>query len=146
MGLLFRYANSLCYKRDNAMKTYIYLASPYTAFKEDANYDEELMQERYDAVVRCYHKLVSAGLTIFCPIAMTRKIDCLNKDLYGDRIPTSFWYEFDKPFIQFASQLFVLKLPGWRDSEGLFKEIDIATARKIPVTYLEFIPFDENCP
>ena len=119
------------------MKTYIYLASPYTALRDDGSYDDVLMQERYDAVLQCFQKLVSAGLTVYCPIAMTHSIDCLNRNLHGKRIAPNIWYEFDKPFMQHASQLFVLKLPGWEKSEGLQEEVKTAIARKIPIVYLE---------
>ncbi len=119
------------------MKSYIYLASPYTAYKEDGSYDNDLMRERYEAVNDCFHSLVAAGLTIFCPIAMTHHIDCMNIDVYGKRIDPSFWYEFDKPFIQHASQLFILKLAGWEDSAGLQDEIKTGIDRKIPIVYLE---------
>ncbi len=119
------------------MKTYIYLASPYTAHRDDGSYDDVLMQERYEAVVRCFQGLLGSGLTVFCPIAMTHAADCLYRNLHGNRMSPKFWYEFDKPFLQNASQLFVLKLPGWEESEGLEKEIAIALDRKLPIVYLE---------
>ncbi len=120
-------------------KSYIYLASPYTALREDNTYDDILMQERYTAVTECFQKLVAAGLIVYCPITMSHHIDCLHRNLHGNRMPPEFWYEFDKPFIQHASQLFILKLPGWEESKGLKDEIETAKDRHIPVTYLEFI-------
>lgn len=119
-------------------KSYIYLASPYTALRADETYDDILMQERYTAVTECFQKLVGAGLIIYCPITMTHHIDCLHRNLHGNRMPPSFWYEFDKPFLQAASQLFVLKLPGWEDSKGLQEEIKTAKGRNLSITYLEF--------
>ena len=119
------------------MKTYIYLASPYTALRDDGSYDDVLMAERHRAVLSCFESLLSAGLVVFCPIAMTHQADCLHQGLTGSRIPPKFWYEFDKPFIQHASQLYVLKLPGWEKSEGLQEEIKTAIVRKLPIVYLE---------
>lgn len=119
------------------MKTYIYLASPYTAYREDGSFDEALMDYRYLQVVECFHKLVGAGLIVYCPIAMTHRIDCMNSERYGTPISPDFWYEFDKPFIQNASMLFVLKLNGWTQSKGLREEIETARARNIPIVYLE---------
>ena len=119
------------------MKSYIYLASPYTALRDDGSYDDVLMQERYDTVVSCFQNLCASGLIVYCPIAMTHRVDCLYRDLNGTRMPPKFWYEFDKPFIQHASQLFVLKLPGWEKSEGLSEEIKTAIVRKLPIVYLE---------
>lgn len=125
------------------MKTYIYLASPYTAHKEDGSFDEDLMDYRYLQVAECFHKLVGAGLIVYCPIAMTHRIDCMNSERYGTPISPDFWYEFDKPFIQNASQLYVLKLPGWENSKGLQEEIKTALDRNLPIVYLEFIPTRE---
>ena len=116
------------------MKTYIYLASPYIAFRADGSLDAVLMCERHMAVTICFTHLVLAGLIVYCPITMTHPID-VKHNLGG-----KFWYEFDKPFIQYASQLFILKLPGWEESEGLQEELKTALARKIPITYLEFNP------
>ena len=92
------------------------------------------MCKRHAAVSECFTNLVLAGLIVYCPITMTHPID-IKRNLGGE-----FWYEFDKPFLQFASQLFILKLPGWEESKGVQAEIKTALARKIPITYLEFIP------
>ncbi len=126
------------------MKSYIYLASPYTALCVDGTYDDILMQERYTAVTECFQKLVAAGLTVYCPITMSHHIDCMHRNLHGNRMPPAFWYEFDKPFIQYASQLFVLKLPGWEDSKGLQAEIKTAAGRNLTTVYLEHIPTHET--
>ncbi len=127
------------------MKTYIYLACPYTALRDDGSYDDVLMQERHRAVLTCFESLLSAGLVVFCPIAMTHQADCLHSGLTGNRFSPKFWYEFDKPFIQHASQLFILKLPGWEKSEGMQEEIKTAIVRKIPIVYLEFHPTSAHC-
>lgn len=120
------------------MKSYIYLTSPYTAFRADGTYDDILMQERYIAVTECFQKLVAAGLVIFCPITMTHHIDCMHRNLHGSRMKPSFWYEFDKPFLQAASQLFVLKLLGWKESKGLQEEVETAKGRNLSIVYLEY--------
>ena len=122
------------------MKSYTYLASPYTAYRDDGSYDDILMQERYTAVTECFQKLVAAGLSVFCPITMTHHIDCMHRNLHGNRMSPEFWYEFDKPFMQYASQLYILKLPGWEKSDGLNREIKTAVGRNIPVFYLEYNP------
>ena len=122
------------------MKSYFYLASPYTALHDDGTYDDILMQERYTAVTECFQKLVAAGLSVYCPITMTHHIDCMHRNLHGNRIPNEFWNGFHKPFLQYTSQLYVLKLPGWEGSEGVTKEIKTAKGRNLPITYLEHIP------
>ncbi len=114
------------------MKSYIYLASPYTAHAPGGAFDEDLMEDRYQDAFDCYTNLIAAGLIVYCPVVSTGLVD----KLFGRRNP-SFWYEFDKPFIQYASMLFVLKLAGWEESEGVTKEIENARARNIPVVFLE---------
>ncbi len=126
------------------MRSYIYLASPYTALRDDGSYDDILMQERYTAVTECFQRLVSAGLIVYCPITMTHHIDCMHRNLHGERIKPDFWYEFDKPFMQYAFQLYVLKLPGWEKSEGLQREIKTAVGRNLPIIYLEYHPIEER--
>ena len=120
------------------MKTYIYLASPYTALRDDGSYDDVLMAERHRAVLTCFESLLSAGLIVYCPITMTYQADCLHNSITGNRFDPKSWYEFDNPFMQHASQLFVLKLPGWEKSEGVSGEIKTAIARKLPIVYLEY--------
>ncbi len=114
------------------MKSYIYLASPYTAYNEGGGMDEVLMEERWQEVFDCYTNLIAAGLIVYCPIVATHEVD----KLLGRR-KASFWYEFDKPFIQYASMLFILKLPGWENSEGVTREIETCRKRNIPVVFLE---------
>ena len=116
------------------MKSYIYLACPYTAYKADGSLDEDLMEERYQNVLNCFASLIKAGLVVFCPIAMTHTADQMNNRMYPN-----FWYEFDKAFIQNMSQLFILKLQGWEKSIGLQEEIKTAIERRVPITYLEYI-------
>ncbi|KKL82111.1 hypothetical protein LCGC14_1988020 [marine sediment metagenome] len=120
------------------MKTYIYLASPYTALRADGSLDDVLMAERHRAVSECFTNLVKAGLVVYCPITMTHPVDVISGGLGAP-----FWYEFGKPFLQHMAMLFILKLPGWEKSEGLEEEIKVAIARKVPIVYLEFAPTSE---
>ena len=114
------------------MKTYIYLASPYTARAPDKSLDEELMTARYIRTLKCYSHLLKSGLVVFCPIVMTHEAD-----KHMGRASPEFWYEFNKPFLQHMSAIFVLKLAGWEESEGVKKETGIALSRQVPIFYLE---------
>ncbi len=114
------------------MKSYIYLASPYTAYTDEGKWDKDLVERRCDLVFGCYVNLIAAGLIVYCPIVSTSKAD----KMLG-RFTPEFWYEFDKPFLQYASMLFVLKLPGWEESKGVTGEIAICKKRNIPIVFLE---------
>ncbi len=114
------------------MKTYIYLASPYTAVDSEGALDEELMTSRYLRTLKCYSHLLKSGLVVFCPIVMTHEAD-----KHMGRARPEFWYEFDKPFLQHMGAMFVLKLPGWEDSKGVKMETDVASSRQVSIFYLE---------
>ena len=120
------------------MKSYIYLASPYTAFRDDGSFDDTLMEERHRMITQCYYNLLAAGMVVYSPITMTYSAELIHRGIHGTWMNPKFWYEFDKPFLQHASQLFVLTLPGWKNSTGVTEEIEIAKGRNMPIVYLEF--------
>lgn len=113
------------------MTNYIYLASPYTAYNLDGSFDEALMTKRYEAVMQVTAHLAASGLTVYSPIAMSHSMD-----KYLGRMHPDFWYEFDGPMLESASQLFVLCLNGWRNSQGIKAEIARATTMEIPILKL----------
>lgn len=101
----------------------IYLASPYTSP------NKALVEERYNLVCEVASRLMSRGYHIFSPIAHTHAIArCGN-------LPTdyAFWEEYDRKFLSVCGELWVLTLPGWKESKGVRAEIRIAGDLRTPI-------------
>jgi len=95
----------------------IYLASPYS------HLDPAIREARFRAVCHVASKLMAEGMFVFSPIAHTH---CIAQQ--GD-LPTGweYWREFDTRMIMACDELWVLMLPGWRESAGLTAERQIAS-------------------
>ena len=104
----------------------IYLASPYT------HPDPAIQEARFHAACRQAAEMLRCGIRVFSPIAYTHPIAA--HGLPGD---WSFWNDQDRAFLQMCSEVWVLMLDGWRESEGVQAEIEIALRLGKPVVYVE---------
>ena len=107
----------------------IYLAVPYN------DKDPKVRQERFDKVNLIAARLMNTGLLIFSPISHTHPIaqaDDLPKDW-------AFWQRYDITFIEWCDEMYVLQLPGWKESVGVQAEIKIARRLNKPIVYLPVI-------
>lgn len=105
----------------------IYLASPYT------DPDPVVMEQRFDAVCRKAGELMNSGEVVYSPIAHTHPI-AVRAELPRD---WEFWQRFDREMLRCASEIRILKLPGWETSKGVRAERAIASELGIPVTEIE---------
>ena len=94
----------------------IYLASPYS------HPDPFIRQSRHHAACIEAGYMMLAGHIVFSPIAHSHYIHLL-ADLPGD---WQFWEKFDRAFIEWADEVHVLMLDGWKESKGVQAEIAIA--------------------
>ena len=103
-----------------------YLASPY------ADPDEAVRERRYEEVSQVVVKMLRAGRVVFSPIAC-------NHPLVGFGVPTGwdFWGPIDTAMIAICSEVVVLKLDGWEESEGIKLEIEFAEKIGKPVRYMD---------
>ena len=108
----------------------IYLAVPYT------HPNREVVELRFKAVNKVAAKLMGAGAGVFSPISHTHPI------AEEGSLPKGwdYWERYDRLMISRSDMVMVLKLPGWKDSVGVAKEILIAQELKIPVEYIEYEP------
>jgi hypothetical protein len=60
----------------------------------------------------------------------------LDYNLPGD---FEFWKNYNFKMLSAASDMWVLKLPGWEESKGVAGEIEFAASNSIPITYIEYI-------
>lgn len=109
------------------LKPLVYLACPYSSP------DRDIRVARFEAVNKMTAVLMNKGLSVFSPISMSHPIaeQC---SLPGD---WQFWAKFDTDFISCCNTLYVLTIPGWKESTGVTAEIGIAEKLGIPVIYLD---------
>ena len=107
--------------------SYWYLASPYS------KYPYGLSSAHLHACRACV-LLITAGIPVFSPIAhshpiaMTGGLDPLDHDI---------WLPADKPMVEAAGGLIVLKLEGWSRSIGVAEEIEGFAEMNKPIVYME---------
>jgi len=108
-------------------KPLVYLACPYS----DPN--PLVMTARFLEANEMAAKMVNAGYVVFSPISHFHPI------AEAGKLPTSweFWEKIDRAYLSVCSQIFVLRLPGWKISKGVNAEIAIAKEIGIPVIYLD---------
>lgn len=111
----------------------VYLATPYTAYYEDGKVNQELMNKRYRDVTKCASVLMLWKYIVFSPITHNHNIVLLND------LPRTyeFWLSYDKQFIYWCDELFVLMVDGWKESKGVNWEINYAKEINKPVRYIE---------
>ena len=109
------------------MKLLIYLASPYS------HDDPDVRQDRFNAVCLKAAELMLKGYFVFSPIAHTHPI-ALASDL-----PKGFdyWQEYNEKMIGLCDKVFVYRLDGWEESEGIAGEIEYAKELGKEVRYLD---------
>ena len=107
-----------------------YLASPYT------HADPAVREARYVAACKVAAELMLAGKVIFCPIAHSHPISEHMPE--GCAVDPDLWKKQDEPYVGVCDELIVLRLRGWEKSGGVAHEIKEATARGIPVIYMDY--------
>jgi hypothetical protein len=115
--------------------SFIYLASPYSASPE----------VNHSAALRATALFIRAGLIVYSPIVHCHPIH-LESASPGS---FTFWQRHNFAILAKASDLWVLTLPGWKESTGVRAEIEHANACCIPIAYRSmpepgFPPFCQN--
>ena len=104
----------------------IYLASPYS------HPIQEIVEDRVRQTMKCLAALLRQGKFVWSPIIHNHDMTVLY-DLPKD---AKYWQRFSIDFLRKADGLYVLKLPGWRESVGVAEEITFANSIYLPTTYL----------
>lgn len=109
------------------MKSYIYIASPYT------HKNKKVMDKRFKQVLRLAAKLKLDGHVVFSPIVHSHMIAT-----QFPKIKTNwdFWKFDDTVFLKRSSELWVYCIPGWDKSVGVAAEIAIARKYKKPIKFI----------
>lgn len=107
----------------------IYLACPYS------HEDPAVEQQRFMAVTQAAAELTSGGRTVFSPITMTHPITEAIRARDGKEPDHKGWMDFDQPFMEMCSEIYVLAISGWSESKGVQQEIRYFHDNK-PVTIM----------
>lgn len=105
-----------------------YLGTPYSKYPSG-------LDEAFKDAARAAAHLVRGGVRVYSPIAHTHPVA-----IYGgiDPFDHDVWLPADRPFMDAACGLIVVKMPSWRESYGLKVEIDTFEAAGKPVKEMEW--------
>ena len=114
--------------KDSEVETYWYVATPYS------NYIGGL-DAAFLAACRVTAALIKAGIRVYCPIAHTHPVA-----IHGglDPLDHAIWMPADRPLMEAASGLIVVKMQGWGESRGVQEEIKVFKNAGKPIHYLEW--------
>jgi len=113
----------------------IYLASPYT------HPDPAVREARFRAACRQAAEMVRCGIVVFSPIVHTHPLAS-----HGLPQDWAFWREYDRAFLEMCSEVWVLTLDGWRESQGVQAEIELARELGKPVVLIEPEVLNDRTP
>jgi len=102
----------------------IYLASPFT------DRDPKVEHTRYLAAAAATAALFAKGLHVYSPIAYSYPL-CRDAGM-NPHWPG--WYTFATMMLVRASAVYVLTLPGWRESRGVRAEVLQARGMMLPIS------------
>jgi hypothetical protein len=107
------------------MQELIYIASPYS------HESQNVMRDRFHAVCEYAGRMMQAGKVVYSPIAHSHPI-AMRVGLPTD---WEYWERFDRVMLQQCTELHVLQIEGWYESEGVRAEVCMAEQLGLPVTY-----------
>lgn len=106
----------------------IYLASPYS------HEDMAVRHNRHIDIARIAGHLIAKGKTLFCPITHSHSI-AEYSEVHSMSHTT--WMHIDLTIMQHCTELYVVKLDGWKESKGVTEEIQFAKDNDMPITYID---------
>ena len=109
---------------------FLFLSSPYS------RYTPGLAAATYDAQRHAAH-LINLGFVVYSPIAHAHQIAKVGGI---DPLDHELWMRQGEPFMESASAMVALKLPGWRDSVGMELEREAFIRMRKPIVEMEPLP------
>ena len=106
----------------------IYLASPYT------HDDPAIKHSRYRQASLCTAHFARIGISIFSPIHYGHTLSTMH-----ERIPHTheYWMTVCLPILRGAERIYVLTIPGWKESKGIRDELDEGEKLELPVVFVQ---------
>lgn len=94
------------------------------------------MEQRFDAVCRKAGELMFAGRVVYSPIAHCHPIAVR----VGLPRNWEYWQKFDREMLRAATAFWVLRIPGWEESNGIKAESEIAAAQGLAPVFIDPAP------
>ncbi|MEE9598198.1 MAG: DUF1937 family protein [Acidiferrobacterales bacterium] len=109
---------------------YWYVATPYSKYPEGVT-------AAFTEACRATAALLKHGIRVYSPIAHTHPIA-----IHGglDVKDLSIWLPADRPLMQAAVGMIVVKMKGWEESTGIAHEIEAFKKAGKPVLEMEWPP------
>lgn len=107
---------------------FFYLATPYSRYKDG-------LAAAWVEACRAAAQVLKSGRAVYCPIAHTHPIADFGNI---DKLDHSIWLPADEPMMRAATGLIVVKMPGWEESYGISKEIELFTSLGKPIEYMDW--------
>lgn len=101
----------------------IYIASPYS------HPDPTIQEHRFLEVRDFTARLLSAGFVVFSPIVYGHEM-AKDHHMKGDALT---WKRFNFDMIRRCEAIYLLQLPGWKESKGVDMELRLASILDMPV-------------
>ena len=109
---------------------YYYIATPYSLFAGGR-------EAAFRMSCRVTADLMRAGVPCFSPIAHSHPVA-----VHGgiEQTDLEFWLAVDRPMMDGAKGLIVVKAPGYLESRGVQAEIAVFVAAEKPIHFMQFDP------
>lgn len=105
-----------------------YLASPYSKYPGGR-------KEAFKLACKKAAELMVQGEHIFAPIAHSHPIEDIG--MKGFIQDGDFWLDQDFAVLQSCNKVYVYRMAGWEESEGIKRELAFAADHGIPVEYID---------
>jgi hypothetical protein len=107
--------------------SYWYLGSPYTKYEDGL--DAAATMVAVEAA-----RFIAEGITVFAPIPYGHALAQA-----GGLDPRDYniWVPMNRPFIEEAIGMIVVKMKGWEVSAGLAEEVKLFTRARKPILYMD---------
>lgn len=115
------------YIKSKNFQEIIYLATPY--LHKNAN----VMDLRADVSDIIAAELINGGDHVYAPISSWHHV----AKKYGLPRDWKYWYKLDENFLNACGKLLVIILQGWKESNGVTAEIELAKQFNLDIAYVD---------
>jgi hypothetical protein len=108
-------------------KPYIYLATVYTSHPQGLN-------AAFLEACKVTAKFMKLGIPVVSPIAHSHPVA-----VHGglDQVDHDFWMDADRPLMDNASALMVVRMQNWGESKGIRREIEVFKEAGKPIFFVD---------